>query len=178
MKDIVASSTVTSSGGAREMLEFPPRPRVQARSEFRHDAGSPCFASQCPVFSTRSSLRLVLGAVLFLCFLVQVSGIARASGPQVRGTVLATARVLSVPSASAIASAEREWFQLTPQLLAERRREVLARGIPENRETGWLRAFVKRCNREQMATGDHAHFELVTLPGENAPILQLEWIGN
>jgi hypothetical protein len=95
-----------------------------------------------------------------------------------RGTTLATARVLSVPSASKIAMAEHEWIELTPRFLAEGLEGALTRRVLEIRDVDWLQAFVERCNHEQLASGDHAHFELITPPGGMTPTLQLEWTGN
>lgn len=160
------------------MLVFHPQPRVQARGEQGHDAKAPCLASLRPVSNTCSSLRWVVGAALLLGLLEVSTGAARAVESRARGTTLATARVLSVPSASKIAAAEHEWMRLTPRFLPEGFEGELTRRALGTRDLDWLRAFVERCNHEQMTTGDHAHFELVTPPGVTAPILQLEWTAN
>lgn len=133
-------------------------------------------ASRTPLpsgFDLRSALPWLVGALCLLCFLEELSGTSWADGSLTRGTALARARVLSLPSAQQIRTVEEDWQEIALSLRAELLREKLT-----SRALSRLNEFVRRCNDERMRDGDHARFELVTPLGEKAPILQLEWTGN
>ncbi len=134
-------------------------------------------ASRIPLpsaFELRSALAWLLGALCLLCFLEESSGASWASDALTRGTTLARARVLPLPSAQRIEAVQEDWEELALGLRAE-----LLRGrVTSLSVQSQLNDFVRRCNEERMRDGDRARFELVTPPGEKTPILQLEWTGN
>jgi len=134
-------------------------------------------ASRIPLpsaFDRRCALAWLVGAFCLLCFLEEFPGTSWADGTLTRGTTLARARVLPLPSAQRIEAVENNWQELTLSL----REELLRGGITSRSVGSRLSEFVQGCNDERMRDGDYARFELVTPPGGKAPILQLEWTGN
>ncbi len=146
---------------------------LQTLGSYRRALG----ASRIPLpsgFDLRCALAWILGAFCLLSFLEEFSGTSWASETPTRGTTLARARVLPLPSAQGNKAVEDDWEELALRL----RTEVLRGGITSLGLQGQLENFVERCNEERMRNGDCARFELVTPPGETTPILQLEWTGN